>query len=179
MIEAEAEAEAEIQVSDFLDQFNEPNFERLLGGLDGAAVIRFFYYFSRFEYALKRRGFKKVAGRFIVGAKWTSYVNTLAGIHYPTESIKVKNAIEVLCNHPVKRQLKNLSWQSRRPITPFSFKRALEQVPYIRNNLFHGGKYMNSNATRDLQLLESAIYLMQYCLVNDPELFDYFHRPDM
>ncbi|EBB7292775.1 hypothetical protein CR650_21925 [Salmonella enterica] len=171
--------EAETQDQDFLDRYKEPNFQALLGELDGAVVIRFFHYFSRFEYALKRRDFKKVSGRFIIGADWPGYVSTLDSIHYPTESIKVKNAIELLCNSPVKRQLKNLSWQANRPINSLSFKRALKQVPYIRNNLFHGGKYMNSNATRDLQLLESAIYLMQYCLVNDPELFDYFHRPDM
>ena len=171
--------DADTQDQDFLDQYNEPNFQVLLGELDMGAVIRFFHYFSRFEYALKRREFKKVNGRFIIGAEWDAYADAQGSIYYPTESIKVKNAIELLCNHPVKRQFNDLSWQAKRPITPFSFIRALKQVPYIRNNLFHGGKYMNSDAARDLELLESAIHLMQYCLVNDRELFDYFHRLDI
>ena len=34
-----------------LDSFKDPDFEKLLGGIDSGLVILFFNYFSRFEHA--------------------------------------------------------------------------------------------------------------------------------
>ncbi len=45
---------------DPLNSFQDPDFQELLGGIDITLVIRFFNYFSRFEYALKRINFKKL-----------------------------------------------------------------------------------------------------------------------
>lgn len=164
------------EVTDLLDSFEEPDFQRLLGGIDSALVIRFFNYFSRFEYALKRIGRIKTDHRgYLIGADWRGYANDARQL-FPTGSHKVDRAIEYLCQGPVKQQRHDFSWEDKPAISPPSFAAALKQIPYIRNNLFHGGKYLQPDPVRDRKLLKHSISLMQWCLVNDQQLTEYFNN---
>ena len=160
---------------DPLDEFIEPDFEKLLCGVDASLVIRFFHYFSRFEHALKTLGFKRTDRRgYLVGADWDDFVDK-HNIPYPSGSAKLDTSIDMLCSSPVKRQKSDLTWEKPAPLT-VSFENALKQVPYIRNNLFHGGKYFKPEKKRDDALILSAIYLIQVCLDGFPDVLREFNN---
>ncbi|MFP2422244.1 hypothetical protein ACLEXA_11980 [Pseudescherichia vulneris] len=150
-----------------IDDFAEPDFEKLLGGIDPVLVASFFNYFSRFEHALKMRKFTKLNKGYIVGVDWNSYS---PAISYPMKIEVVDKAVEYLCHQPVKRQRDDLSWESAPEIDTITFDAALRQVPYIRNNLFHGGKYLKPNPKRDNALISAAIVLIKACLICDSQL---------
>lgn len=163
------------KVADPLDSFVEPNFIDLLCGLDHCAVIDFFFYFSRFEHALKIKRFicTDKSAQYVVGVDWHAFIRTLPN-NYPSGSEKVDNAIRYICNYPVKRQKTDLTWVARSAITPPCFKMALNEVPKIRNNIFHGGKYLRPNKVRDEALLINSTILIKTCLQNDPDLYQQF-----
>mgnify|MGYP005982442817 CR=1 FL=1 len=165
------------QQIDSLAEFTEPDFVDLLCGIDESLVIRFFHYFSRFEHALKLSDFKIIDSGFIKGANWWEFADESCP-EYPTHNPLVDEAVRYICDNPPKRQRENLTWFSRRRIRPYSFSEALKQVPNIRNNLFHGGKYLRPNATRDSELLRSAIFLMQFCLMTNHHFFERFQCTD-
>lgn len=151
-----------------LHDFVEPDFKSLLAGVDIELVFSFFNYFSRFEHALKMCGYKKVDGRgYLTGVDWISFEPR---IFFPTDIKEVDEAISYLCENPVKRQCENLSWQDVESYTPPNFKDALKQIPFIRNNLFHGSKYLQPDSSRDNRLLKSAILLIKCCLISDRSL---------
>ncbi|ENK5065141.1 hypothetical protein G3W26_03790 [Klebsiella variicola] len=160
---------------DPLDAFVEPNFVSLLCGIDPHSVMNFFFYFSRFEHALKIKNYKKLDGnrRYIIGANWKAFVRTL-NIPYPSGSNKVDEAVRYICSNPVKRQKENLTWENAAPIAQVSFNAALLEVPKIRNNLFHGGKYKRPDRVRDTDLLNYSIVLIKACLHADADLYREF-----
>lgn len=168
----------EAQNKDPLDSFKEPDFERLLCGVDEALIIKLFRYFSRFEHAMKMLGYKKQDNRgYLIGADWVDFASKFK-VPYPTGSVKVDSAIELLCKAPVKRQKFDLTWEQSNAMQP-TFEDALKQVPFIRNNLFHGGKYLRPNKERDETLIQSAIYLIQVCLDYNPDLLREFNNTGM
>ncbi len=161
------------EVANPLDSFVEPDFEKVLGGIDPKLVSSFFNYFSRFEHALKMRGLKKVDSRgYITGVDWGNYS---PAIGYPTKVKAIDDAVEYLCREPVKRQKKDLSWKAAPAIATVTFVDALRQVRFIRNNLFHGGKYYKPDARRDSSLLQASIALIKTCLISDPLLLQEFN----
>ncbi|EPL4526772.1 hypothetical protein QCK34_004166 [Enterobacter asburiae] len=162
------------EVANPLDSFVEPDFEKVLGGIDPKLVSLFFNYFSRFEHALKMRGLKKVDRRgYITGVDWENYS---PAVGYPTKVKAIDEAVEYLCREPVKRQKEDLSWEAAPVIANVTFGDALRQVPYIRNNLFHGGKYLKPDAKRDNSLLEASIVLIKACLISDSSLLQEFNN---
>ena len=162
------------EVANPLDSFVEPDFEKVLGGIDPKLVSLFFNYFSRFEHALKMRGLKKVDRRgYITGVDWENY---FPAVGYPTKVKAIDEAVEYLCREPVKRQKEDLSWEAAPVIANVTFSDALRQVPYIRNNLFHGGKYLKPDAKRDNSLLEASIVLIKACLISDSSLLQEFNN---
>ncbi|PCM58478.1 hypothetical protein [Klebsiella quasipneumoniae] len=158
-----------------LDAFVEPDFIALLCGIDPKSVMNFFFYFSRFEHALKIKNYKKLdrTRRYIVGADWNAFVSAL-NIPYPSGSDKIDEAVSFICTNPVKRQKENLTWEDAVPITQASFNYALLEVPKIRNNLFHGGKYKRPDKVRDTQLLNYSVVLIKACLHGDASLYREF-----
>lgn len=175
-----SEQEQNPEVDEPLDSFEEPNFIDLLCGIDEKLVINFFFYFSRFEHALKIKDFKKLDGRqrYIIGADWPTFIETLH-IPYPSGSTLLNDAVDFICNNPVKRQKADLSWETATPIAPVSFSSALNEVPKIRNNLFHGGKYNRPDKDRDTKLLAYSIVLIKICLHNDQDLYREFLKTGM
>ncbi|WP_072193745.1 hypothetical protein [Pantoea stewartii] len=151
-----------------LNDFVEPDFKSLLAGVDIELVFSFFNYFSRFEHALKMCGYKKVDSQgFLTGVDWRSFE---PDISFPTHVEEVDKAISYLCENPVKRQRENLFWREVEAITPPTFRDALRQIPYIRNNLFHGSKYLRPDSARDNRLLSAAIILIKCCLISNQDL---------
>lgn len=147
------------EVNNFLDSFEEPNFQELLGGVDNNLVISFFNYFSRFEYALKRIDFKQIRGDYLIGADWVRYAEDEGRPTYPTKIRNVDRSVKYLCKFPVMRQRGDFSWEEKPEISPCSFSEALKQIPYVRNNLFHGGKYFRPVPARDEKLMNCSICL--------------------
>jgi hypothetical protein len=59
----------------------------------------------------------------------------------------------------------------------FDLARIFELVRRVRNNLFHGGKFQNGpekDASRDQELLDAGITIMQACLDFDTNLRHWF-----
>lgn len=166
---------SEEQIKDHLDEFKEPDFEKLLCGIDITLTNSFFHYFSRFEHALKiyNERYREVSKKgYLIGVKWPSFIEDCNEL-YPSKSKKLNDAVEYICNNPTMRQLGDLNWEKNEALTP-SFCNALSQIPNIRNNIFHGGKYFKPDKKRDEALIQSAIVLMQVCLDSLPELFRAF-----
>lgn len=162
------------QQVELLEGFEDPDFANLLCGIDELLVIKFFHYFSRFEHALKLCEFKKIDGEYVTGADWSGFAVSGNCPRYPTRNVQVDTAVRYICRFPVKRQRGNLTWRSSHRIFPYSLSAALKQIPYIRNNLFHGGKFLRPNVQRDTSLLNAGICLMQYCLAINTQLYENF-----
>ncbi|HDU3462282.1 TPA: hypothetical protein RFL89_000603 [Klebsiella aerogenes] len=156
---------------DPLDEFKEPDFAKLRLGLDEKLVYSFFNYFSRFEHALKRNNFAKLSknGEYVVGVKWEDYSKTVH-IPLPTESHKVNAAIKYICNNPVKKLKADGTWDPQPQIQPENTSEVILEIPKIRNNLFHGSKYLKVDPVRDNELLNHAITMLKFCLDVNPDL---------
>lgn len=123
--------------------------------------FEYFYWYSRFEFALKENGFLK---RSNVGDTaepcWSTFQKKYEENYEPSE-----DAIKLIILHP-KRQIvgegRKLLWRpvgldhckSRR-----SLGAAITMLNTIRNNLFHGGKHGDvdvDDKNRNLELLTTA-----------------------
>jgi hypothetical protein len=103
-------------------------------------AFEFFFWFSRFEAALKESGhLKNDAEGSKAEPSWESFVKAYAGTYIPTESGK-----ELIALAP-ERQIvgagKKLSW---RPVGTEDCQtdlcKVVRMLTTVRNNLFHGGK---------------------------------------
>jgi hypothetical protein len=143
---------------------------------DGALACRFFLFFSRFEYALKRTGFVLNKPRSDGAiADWPRFAQENASLIDTNGSVQFKDAVAYIESHPPKRQVLSdgrLDMVGDNYSGPFDLKRLLLLVGRIRNNLFHGGKFSGGleNDFRDRQLLESAIAVLKVCLESHDRL---------
>lgn len=122
-----------------------------------AACFEFFFWFSRFEYALKVSGSVK-AGRYgEAQVNWQEFVNKHAAKYAPTDEARA------LIKSPPKWQTYTngeCAWEDvdlEREKTELG--KVLLVVKTIRNNLFHGGKASQKdwdNPTRNLFLLQNG-----------------------
>ncbi len=169
-----AQTDDKNQKPDPLDNFAEPDFEKLRCGIDEKLIFMFFNYFSRFEHALKRQNFIKLdKQQYVVGVNWKDYSDTVS-LSLPSGSKKADAAISYICNNTVNRQKSDGTWEVQPKIYPENFSKALLQIPMIRNNLFHGSKYFKPDPNRDNDLLVHAITLIKVCLDRDSNLYHEF-----
>ena len=139
---------------------------------DRELVLRFFAFFSRFEYSLKRTGFLKAGDK--AEPDWNTYANSLRG-HFGTVKHKeFCDAVAFLLKDPPKTQIvsgTNLDWIDTVQGNGEHHERyILRLVNTVRNNLFHGGKYpvpigSMSDVGRNRKLLEAAMSVLTQCLV--------------
>lgn len=149
--------------------------EKLLSesGIDKALCISFFFAFSRFEYALKRVGYRTIDKKRKVSANWDAFANAHEdhwGEGLPPEA---RAAFQYFDQNPPKEQIcvnGSLVWADR----PGN-QRLLDyllMVRRVRNNFFHGGKYPPPNdagtePARNRDLLINSLQILDHCLKLD------------
>jgi hypothetical protein len=139
---------------------------------EGDLVVRFFVFFSRFEYALKRAGFVKSGRNDEAEPQWDAFAESIRGKLSKTANRKFQMARAYLLSHPPKKQrytaAANLHWVDN----PMRASESDEQyllrlVRDVRNNLFHGGKYPvkqhDEGLERNRRLLRHSLTTLQYC----------------
>lgn len=148
-----------------------------------ANAIVFFLFFSRFEYALKREGFARGTGQNAdeASADWNKYADKHPELLDQQQS---ELFISAICNlrkaPPMKQMLdpeKRLTWMADNYTGQFNLARIFVLLCRIRNNLFHGGKFpvgIIGEVSRDCELLDAGITIMQACLDRDTELMHRF-----
>ncbi len=151
---------------------------------DRQDAIQLFLLFSRFEYALKRRGFVSVTHGGQVKPDWDRYarendwLTNENGLRRPVDSIR--DHVEYLLKVPPKKQVveeQDLTWKPDNHDGPDDLVRVLTLVRRVRNNLFHGGKFPGApveEIARDRRLLEASIEILYFCLDADESLYSYF-----
>jgi hypothetical protein len=155
-------------------------------GPDKQLAVEFFAVFSRFEYALKRNQYLK-EGEKKASADWDGFArNCLCPnlISNPETANKIRINADYLLkpdNLP-KEQIrisKGIDWKipKREPKSrccPSSCPSdcdicwIVRLIKIVRNNLFHGGKYLNNewpvDPKRDTQLVEVSLLVLNACL---------------
>ena len=90
---------------------------------------------------------------------------------------KIADAIEYLLKHPPRKQIlseKVVEFQDCPPTE--NFRQAVQvllMVRRVRNNLFHGGKYLpdgETEAGRNKRLVACSMQVLEYCLDMDPQV---------
>lgn len=143
---------------------------------DRELVFTFFAVYSRFEFALKRTGFFKAKDK--AEPDWDKYGNSIRGKLLRVDGAEFQRAVQYMLEEPPKTQVigpsGGLEWQ---PTTQgqgeTDDRYLLRLVGTVRNNLFHGGKYLSgpvSDAGRNQQLLESSITVLEACLAISPDV---------
>jgi hypothetical protein len=145
---------------------------------DRGLVLHFFLVFARFEYALKRTGFFRGDASKAEPA-WDRFADSLKESF---EGSYRQDFIDALCYlnaHPPQKQVvleDKLRWTPNvRDVSESWERRILRLVRTVRNNLFHGGKYLYPNRpveepARDRALLTASLTVLEECLRLSPSL---------
>lgn len=152
--------------------------ERIAKSEDRLRAYIFFLFFSRFEYALKRAGF--VGASDEAKADWEKVARQYPRLLAELTDGRFRAAIDYLRDSPPKKQIVSngrLAWETDRYTGLFDIGRVLTLVCRIRNNLFHGGKFPEGpedDTSRDRELLDAGLTVLQACLDADEHLRRYF-----
>lgn len=141
-------------------------------------VVRFFYIFSRFEYALKRARYLKkntnAEPRWAEPA-WDDFAEKVGDIFFQ----KIKSCeSRILISQPPKRQVicnNELSWEDEN--VPSTCKGLFLAIRRVRNNLFHGGKYPIGpidEPSRNRDLIRACLNVLEKALEEDSEVRRWF-----
>ena len=148
-------------------------------------LLEFFLTFSRFEYALKASNFfqhpdqKTVDPRNPPDAKpdWDSFGVFLRGVFQSNRTDELQRACEYMIDSPPMKQViidDSIVWET--PAIPNNVPEIdylLRMVRYVRNNLFHGGKYnidVHEDTQRTVLLLTYSLTILGECLSLAPEV---------
>lgn len=141
-------------------------------------LLEFVYEFSRFEYLLKRSGYLR-GEKTWAAPDWDSFSNVMDGRFGESgqDVGKLGESIQYLLDHPPLKQVNKegrLAWlkQSQRPGKSLEAL-LFEMVRTVRNNLFHGGKFIEGpveDPARDEDLLRHCLVVLMAAKRNAPEL---------
>ena len=143
---------------------------------------RFFYIFSRSEYALKTSG--HLENKDHASANWQAFAKRIRDLFDENKSKELREAVEYLRSHPPKKQVNvngHLEWHDS-PLdknTP-TIHFLVTMICRIRNNLFHGGKFAHGSSkeiSRDTKLIKYAIMILCELMELDDQIKHYFHQP--
>lgn len=126
--------------------------------------------FARSEYALKVAGFRS-GNESRVDADWDAFAKAIATSFNPSDSQGLREAVDYLLTKPPQKiVLKNgnLELADASPDKNQSeAQQVLLMVRRVRNNLFHGGKFLPVPAgdpDRDKLLVEHSLAVLRKCI---------------
>ncbi|MGO9058111.1 MAG: hypothetical protein ACLQU2_12135 [Candidatus Binataceae bacterium] len=145
-------------------------------------VCEFFGVFSRFEFALKEKGFLK--GRQRAKPKkqraepdWCAFACKVVLRVEPGSELD--QAITYLIKHPPWIQMCDLEWEFQPLCGSTTTARAIDAARRVRNNLFHGGKHTpHSPDGHDEILVRCALAVLRACLEQDEDLRAIFEQTE-
>jgi len=126
--------------------------------------------FARSEYALKAAGFARGDDKR-VDADWDAFAKEIANSFDPSKSQDVRTAVDYLLTKPPQKLVlknKKLEFSDAPPdINERETQRVLLMVRRVRNNLFHGGKFLPVPAgdpDRDKLLIQHSLTVLRACI---------------
>ncbi|WP_132665857.1 hypothetical protein [Rhizobium sp. PP-CC-3G-465] len=115
-----------------------------------------FAVFARFEYAMKKGGFRRHASP---DAAWQSFAGALPGDFYAT--MQAAPEARVYFDQPpaylVRDAFDGVEW-SKTPVVVKDASSLFEAIKVARNNLFHGDKAHDND--RDTKLMAAALFVL-------------------
>lgn len=145
---------------------------------DRSRDVVFFFYFARFEYALKRAGFGTETDD--AQPDWDAFARKHSTLVTTDNEPGFQEAVAYLRGSPPKKQVATstgLEWTDDDFHGQFDLPRVLVLVRRVRNNLFHGGKFQSGLAaevSRDTKLLDASLAVMEACLRSEPSVSYHF-----
>jgi hypothetical protein len=143
-------------------------------------AVKFFWTFSRMEFALKETGCLPKDGKAC--ADWGAFAKRLDKLSESTffDEVVTSGMADTLVLKPPKAQYSRngaLSFESMSP--PRNTQQLLEAVSRVRNNLFHGGKSgeIDSDSVdlhRNDSLIDEAQWVLEQALLRDYDVLDAF-----
>jgi hypothetical protein len=138
--------------------------------------------FSRFEYALKSTSYAN-GGTGSVSANWDGFGRSIDEAFGRDVNQETADAISYLLEHPPRKQVllkKRVEFIACPPnIHGTQAIQVLLMVRRVRNNLFHGGKYLPDGETevgRNRLLVKCSLTVLEYCLGLDPNVQASYER---
>lgn len=141
-------------------------------------IVRFFYVFSKIEYALKTQGF--LQNKKDAHADWNGFAKQL-DVEF-LNKIKESKEAAILFSDPPKKQVNNsghLAWEKR--ASPKNSQELFEAIRRVRNNLFHGGKYpfgQLEEPSRNNDLLNACLFVLEEALDTDENVRNRYNEGD-
>jgi len=139
--------------------------------VDPQLACEFLGVFARCEFALKAGGFAQGDANG-VNANWDLFAQTIDGHFDPTQSDDLSHAVEYLLNHPPRKQIlinNHIEWRDAAPDANLTrAERVLLMVRRVRNNLFHGGKFLapeGAENDRDQLLVQHSLTVLRACIL--------------
>jgi hypothetical protein len=143
-------------------------FDRL--NLDPRLACEFLAVFARYEFALKASGFAEGDD---AKAAWDRYARNIDAGLTQLNSAELTAAVDYLLGQPPKKQILvngKLQWRDAPPDVHLPrAEQALLMVRRVRNNLFHGGKFIPGDE-RDQVLVNHSLVVLQACLPLDADV---------
>lgn len=145
--------------------------------IDKDLVLEFVFYFSRFEYALKRERYLK-NDNGAAEPDWDKFFRDNADLidSLCSSLAEAKYIIE----HPPKKQITTngaLGWVVREFSTERNYSRLCIGIRAARNNLFHGGKFPEgpiADVARNEKLIRAALNVLKELSSNIQEIKRHF-----
>lgn len=153
-----------------------PEWQGLDDATDRARALDFFAVFARFEYALKMAGFAKGAEGRPAAPNWDAFILKVE-TYTPPSALALDAAVDALVDTPPKTQImKNgeviFPPVARPPKGNTRFAQAVSAAKQVRNNLFHGGKYMRNEepSNRNRLLIQCSLTVLSAAINADERL---------
>ena len=139
-------------------------------------AMEFMAVFSRVEYALKSTRYA-VGNDSRVDAAWDRFANDINDNFLNIQVPRLTQATNFLLSKPPRKQVLdgNRIKFIDQTVDPNQSpaQQILRFVRTVRNNLFHGGKYLpfgENEQGRNQKLVESALIVLQFCVEIDPDV---------
>lgn len=144
-------------------------------------VCIFFLMFSRFEFALKRTSSYLKNNQGKAEPDWDKFGRDHDSLFISTKSSELIKAVDYLEHHPPRKQViinGKLDWDFVGEGNAIRLVVLLLAVRRVRNNLFHGGKFITpvDDPARDANLLKSCMVVLKECLLLNRDVENYFYE---